>query len=154
MNVFVADEQADAVDVAFLRHLALAVLESEGCPDDTEVSVMLVGDEEMSGYNRRFMGKDGTTDVLSFPIESLVAGRPPTAAGDGPPPLLGDVVLDPSHIRRQADSLGVDYDDELALLMVHGLLHLLGYDHEADDDADRMETRERELLEAVGRRRR
>lgn len=154
MNVFVADEQTHPVDVASVRKLAHSVLEAERCPEDTEVSVMLVGDEEMAGYNQRFMGRDGATDVLSFPIEDLAPGRPPSTNGEGPPPMLGDVVLDPAHIQRQARRLGVAFDEELALMVVHGLLHLLGYDHAEDGDADRMEARERELLEAVGRRRR
>lgn len=154
MNVFVADEQAHAVDVASVRHLVHTVLVAEGCPDDTEVSVMLVGDEEMAGYNQRFMGQDGTTDVLSFPIEDLSPGRPPSTDGSGPPPMLGDLVLAPAHIDRQAASFGMAFEDELALMVVHGLLHLLGYDHHEDRDADRMEERERELLAEVGRTRR
>lgn len=150
MNVFVADEQSEAVDVAALRRLSEVALEMEGCPADAEVSVILVGDEEMTGYNRRFLERSGPTDVISLPIEDLVPGRPPGKVPDGPPPLLGDVILDPAHIRRQATTLGRDFDDEMAMFVVHGLLHLLGYGHDADADAARMEERERRILAAAG----
>lgn len=150
VNVFIADEQSDhidvAVDVVGLRMLALEVLEAEGCPEETEVSVMLVGDDEMAGYNGRFMDRTGPTDVLSFPIETLTAGQPPLMQMAGPPPMLGDVLLAPSYIRRRAAELSIRFEDEMALLLVHGLLHLLGYDHQSEHDAARMESRERELL--------
>lgn len=151
MNVFVADEQTEPVDAAFLRELATIALEAESCPTDTEVSVILVGDEEMAGYNTRFLERSGPTDVISLPIEELVPGRPPGSVPGGPPPLLGDVIIDPAHIRRQAVELGRDFDDEIALMVVHGLLHLLGYAHESDEKADRMEERERLILAAAGR---
>lgn len=154
MNVFAADEQGEDVDLAALRDLAALVLENERCPTESEVSVILVGDEEMAGYNRRFLNGSGATDVISLPIEEMVPGRPPGSVVGGPPPMLGDVILAPSYIRSQAFDLGQDFDDELALMVVHGLLHLLGYDHDSDQDAQRMEERERFILAAAGRERR
>lgn len=154
MNVFVADEQAEPVDVDSLRALAVAVLEAEDCPPDSEVAVMLVGDDEMAGYNRRFLRKTGPTDVISLPIEDLTPGQPPSLAQPGPPPMLGDVIIAPAYVRRQAAELETEFDDEVALMVVHGLLHLLGYEHDKDGDAERMEERERQLLAAAGRRRR
>ncbi|HEX2155046.1 MAG TPA: rRNA maturation RNase YbeY [Acidimicrobiia bacterium] len=154
MNVFVADEQSESVDVAAVRDLAGLVLENENCPAESEVSVILVGEEEMAGYNRRFLNRSGATDVISLPIEDAVPGRPPGSVVGGPPPMLGDVILAPSYIRRQASELEVDFHDEMALMVVHGLLHLLGYQHDSDEDANRMEQRERSILEAAGRRRR
>lgn len=150
--MFVADEQAEVVDVAFLRDLAILVLELEACPSDTEVSVVLVGDQEMEGYNRRFLDRSGPTDVLSLPIEELAPGRPPGSIRGGPPPMLGDVIIDPAYIRRQAEELDRSFDDEIALMVVHGLLHLLGYDHEDDTDAARMDERQSALLAEVGRK--
>ncbi len=151
MNVFVADEQTEEVDVADLRRLTRLTLEMEGCPADSEVSVILVGDVDMTGYNQRFLERAGPTDVISLPIEDLSPGRPPGMLPDGPPPMLGDVILDPAHIRRQATALARDFDEEMAMFVVHGLLHLLGYDHEDDADAGRMEEREARILEAAGR---
>jgi probable rRNA maturation factor len=154
VNVFVADEQSEPVDVASLRDLATSVLVAERCPADSEVSLMLVGDEEMAGYNRKFMERTGPTDVISLPIEQLAPGRPPASDPHGPPPMLGDVIVAPGYVRRQAENLGVDFDDEVALMVVHGLLHLLGYDHADESDAEQMEARERHLLAAAGRKRR
>lgn len=154
MNVFVADEQTEPVDVTELRLLMASTLEAEGCPFETEVSLLLVGDDEMAEYNARFLERTGPTDVISLPIEDLAPGRPPTAVPAGPPPMLGDVIVDPSHVRRQAEGMDVAFEDEMALMVVHGLLHLLGYDHVDDTDAERMEARERELLSAIGRSRR
>lgn len=154
MSVFVADEQSEAVDVGWIRHLATLVLEAEDCPPDSEVSVILVGDEQMAGYNRRFLAREGATDVISLPIEHLVPGAPPPSLPTGPPPLLGDVLLDPAYIRRQAADRERDFEDEMAMFVVHGLLHLLGYEHDTDQDAERMEERERRLLALAGRSRR
>lgn len=154
MSVFVADEQSESVDVAGLRSLAGLVLEKEDCPLQSEVSVILVGEDEMAAYNRRFLDKSGPTDVISLPIEELVPGRPPGTPPKGPPPMLGDVIIAPSYVRRQADELGSDFGDELALMVVHGILHLLGYDHAEEGDADRMEEREQVILQAAGRSRR
>ena len=154
MSVFMADEQTMSVNIASLRKLATSVLEAEGCPADSEVSVMLVGDSEMADYNKRFLDRQGPTDVISLPIEELAPGRPPRATPAGPPPMLGDVIIAPAYVRNQAESLGVDFQDEVALMVVHGLLHLLGYSHAGDEDAERMEQRERQILEAAGRKRR
>lgn len=151
MNVFLADEQDVAVDTTAIRKLAQSVLEAERCPPESEVSLIFVDEAEMASYNRRFMKRSGPTDVISLPIEDLAPGRPPTSVPAGPPPMLGDVILAPSVIRSRADERGVFFEDEVALLVVHGLLHLLGYDHEEERDAETMEARERQLLEAVGR---
>jgi len=109
--------------------------------------------------NERFLGKSGPTDVLSFPIDEgpPESGRVPDAGGSGPgyePPdeddsmlsLLGDVVISPSIANKNAPDHAGSYDDELALLLVHGLLHLLGMDHMDAEEAEAMEQRERELL--------
>lgn len=154
MNVFVADEQSEPVDVAAIRELAATVLDAEGCPPQSEVSVILVGDEEMAGYNRRFLERNGPTDVISLPIEELQPGHPPGVSNGGPPPMLGDVIVDPAYIRRQAEQLGEAFEDEISLMVVHGLLHLLGYEHGSDGEAEAMEKREAEILRSVGRKRR
>jgi len=154
VNVFLADEQDDPLEAEPLRRLAQNVLEEEGLPDRADVTVMFVGIEQMTEYNEHFMERKGPTDVLAFPLEQLTPGRYPDRGPDGPPLNLGDVVIAPAYVRRQAEELGATFDDELALMVVHGILHLLGYDHTTDVDAERMEARERGLLKAAGRRRR
>lgn len=158
VDVFAADEQADhPVDVDRWAALARAVLADRRLPGDVEVSLLFVDEEAIAALNERFLGREGPTDVLAFPIEDEpeLSGRSPdvggsgpgTEAGDEPFTLLGDVVICPAIAARNAADHGVSHDDEIALLVVHGLLHLLGMDHEADEEAERMEALERQLLE-------
>ncbi len=154
MSVFVADEQTDAVGLSDLHSLAEMILRDEGYPDDAEVTLLFVDESEMASYNHRFLDRHGATDVLAFPVEELVPGVVPDHDPHGPPLILGDVVIAPAYVRRQAVDYGVTYEDEMSLMVTHGILHLLGYDHIDDDDAERMEERERQLLARVGRTRR
>jgi probable rRNA maturation factor len=159
-DVFVADEQsALELDVARWAALARHVLAAEGVSDDVEVSLLFVDEPTIAELNERFLGASGPTDVLAFPIddEPAPAGRSPDEGGTGPggplsseedpvPMLLGDVVVCPAVARRQAEERQVSVEDEMALLVVHGLLHLIGMDHLDSGDAERMEQRERQLL--------
>ncbi len=154
MSVFVADEQSETLDLATLRLLARTVVELEGYPENAEVTVLLVSDEEMAAYNQRFLKRDGPTDVLAFPVESLIPGVVPETDPSGPPLLLGDVIVAPGYIRKQASELDVTFEDEMALMVTHGILHLLGYDHQNDDEALLMEGRERSILASMGKERR
>ena len=153
-TVFLANEQADDVGEIDLSALALHVLEHEGYPDRVEVTVLLVDEPTIAGYNERFMGRDGATDVLAFPLEPLKAGTAPEIREIDPPMNLGDVVIAPSYVTRQAAEFGVTLEDELALMLVHGMLHLMGWDHPDDEDAEAMEAREGAILARVGRTRR
>ena len=158
-DVFAADEQSDGVvDVAAYVALARNVLAAQGVKDDIEVSLLFVDEPTIAELHQRFLGEEGPTDVLAFPIdeEPEPGGRSPDEGGTGPgagapdeddmPVLLGDVVVCPAVAARNAAAHGASVDDEMALLVVHGLLHLLGMDHEIDEEAERMERRERELL--------
>jgi probable rRNA maturation factor len=151
VNVLLADEQDDPLETDVLLHLAELVLDREGVPPESEAAIVFVDEEQITELNRRHMGKSGPADVLSFPLEEASPGSPPRRSPGGPPVALGDVFIAPSVAARNADARGVEVNDELALLVVHGLLHLLGWDHGADVDADAMESRERELLLAIGR---
>ena len=154
MTVLVSDEHpSSGVDPEHLRRLAEAVLSAEGFPAEAEVSITLVGDDEMASWNFRALGKSGPTDVLSFPVEALRPGEVPTPIPNGLPLLIRDVVIAPDYVRRQADDQGSDADDEIALMVAHGVLHLLGYDHQNDPEAEVMEAREREILATEGRTR-
>jgi probable rRNA maturation factor len=154
VNVFLADEQDDPLEAEPLRRLAEMVLKEENYPEDTEVTLLFVGQEQIASYNEQFMHRHGATDVLAFPVEHLKPGIVPDRKPGGPPLVIGDVVIAPMIVRAQAEAAGVPYEDELSLLVVHGLLHLLGYDHQGDREADEMEDREQQLLERVGRRQR
>jgi probable rRNA maturation factor len=154
MSVFVADEQSTGIDLEAVKVLAEQVVSAEGFPPATEVSVLLVSETDIADWNQRFLGVDGPTDVLAFPIEDLSPGSPTPVESSAPPIMLGDVIIAPTYVKRQAADLEVDFDDEIALMVVHGLLHLMGYDHESDEEAEVMESRERQHLTSVRRRRR
>jgi len=151
VNVLFADEQDEPIVTNELLQLAELVLEAEGLEQETGVSLVLIDEKQMTELNERFMGKEGPTDVLSFPIEDAVPGIPPVRSRGGPPIELGDIFIAPAVVHRNADRNGVPFEDELSLMVVHGLLHLLGWNHEEEDEAVRMEARERALLARVGR---
>jgi probable rRNA maturation factor len=165
VQVFGADEQRDApVDVDRWVALARDVLVAEGVRGEAELSLLFVDEPSMAELNKRFMEADGPTDVLAFPIDDpVVAGRWPDAGTAGPdrddpepgdlPLLLGDVVVCPKVARRQAPEHAGSYDDEMALLVVHGVLHVLGHDHAEVEETERMQARERELLGRFHQRR-
>lgn len=146
MSVYLADEQNVPTPAETLRGLATYVLAEEQAPAGAEVGLLLVDVDQMSAYNERFMQRGGPTDVLALPIEDYRAG--PSAEHDpaGPPLALGDVLVCPEVVRRRSDAAGVAFEEELALMVVHGILHLLGYEHNNDEEAELMESRERELL--------
>jgi len=148
-----SDEQGEPAPVDELIRLAEIVLKSEGLDDATSVAISLVGESTMAELNERHFGKSGPTDVLSFPIEDAAPGEPPMPHPDGPPTQLGDVFIAPSVVRANAARNEVGYEDEIALMVVHGLLHLLGWDHVNDKDAEAMEKREAELFRLIGRER-
>ena len=105
------------------------------------VSIALVGPRDGRRLNRQYRGKDYATNVLSFPYEDAPGGHSP---------LLGELVLCPAVVKREASEQGKALRDHYAHLTIHGVLHLLGYDHENDADAERMEKLERRLLAKLG----
>jgi probable rRNA maturation factor len=148
-----ADEQDEPAPTGELARFAELVLEEEGLDGGAVVTLTLVDDAEIARLNQTYLGKAGPTDVLSFPIEDAAPGAPPRAMADGPPVEIGDVFIAPAVVRANAGRRGIAYEDEMALMVVHGLLHLLGWDHVDDAEAEAMERRERELLELIGRER-
>src|SRR5947207_2409666 len=158
IDVFAADEQKDEpVDTMRWVRLAKDVLDAEELRGDVELSMLFVDEDAIADLNERFLGDDGPTDVLAFPMDEhpVEGGRSPDSGGTGPgvspepgelPTMLGDVVLCPAVARRNAETARRTYDDELALLVVHGILHLLGMDHAEPEEATAMQRRERELL--------
>jgi probable rRNA maturation factor len=134
------DPEPLALD-AFER-LGAFVLRMEEAPDEVELSVALVSEEEMAGLNRQYRGTEGPTDVLSFGCDD------PCPTGPGEAVTLGDVVIAPDVALAQAAEFGTTAEAELNLLLVHGVLHLLGYDHDTDEGAAAMQAREQVLLTA------
>jgi probable rRNA maturation factor len=156
-----ADEQQDLeIDLARWQNLALDVLRAEGVKGLTEMTVMFIDAPTMAELNLQYMGKTYATDVLSFPLDAVEATRSPGpgAMSKTPEPspldvselplLLGDVVICPSVAVEQAPRHAGTVDDELALLLVHGILHVLGNDHDNPEAEAAMHARERKHLEA------
>ena len=124
------------------RAFAAAVHAGAPAPQDgAEVSVLFCDDAAIRALNRDWRGKDSATNVLSFPA----APAPP-----GAPAALGDIALAFGTVRREAEAEGKSLADHAAHLLVHGFLHLSGYDHEGDAEAEAMEAMERASLAALG----
>lgn len=138
----VSHREPEPLSLEAFERLALFVLRMEEVPDNVELSIALVDEDEMARLNEQYRGIAEPTDVLSFGCDE------PCAAPGDEPITLGDVVIAPMAAERQAAELGHTVEHELDLLLVHGILHLLGYDHEEDADADAMSARETALLEA------
>lgn len=132
--------------VSFLRRVARVAASAGGCTEPAELSLTLTDDERVRALNRDYRGLDKPTDVLSFALEEgeeLVL--PP-----GMPRQLGDIIVSVDTIRRQAGELHVELDSELAWVISHGVLHLLGFDHQNPTDEAEMRSRERAILEHLG----
>ena len=156
MSIYIANESGVDVDEAGLAAVARFALDELRIHPLAELSVLLVDERAMTELHERWMGEPGPTDVLAFPMDDDVApgGRQPDQGGRGPgspaeaadpPTVIGDVVVCPQVARRQTGAQG-SLDDEVALLVVHGVLHLLNYDHAEDNESEAMRKRERELL--------
>lgn len=128
------------------RWIARAAAASTGLPAHAEVSVRIVDEDEMRELNRRYRGRDGATNVLAFPADlRRLPGLPDSAAV-----LLGDVVICAAVVAREAGEQGKSIGDHWAHLLVHGFLHLAGYDHESAADAEVMEALEIRILADQG----
>lgn len=132
MAVYLADEQSDAVDAEDLLGLARYVLAAQRVPPDMEVALLLVDRDTIAQLNAAHMGRTGPTDVLAFPIDE--PGETPPDV----PSVLGDVVLCPAVATEQAPRFDRSAHEELRLLTVHGLLHLLGMDHATSEEEREM----------------
>ena len=125
-----------------------AALGEVGIDHACELSIALTGNDRVQDLNREWRDKDKPTNVLSFP-----AGDDPDAAqAQGRPEMLGDIVLAFGVTRDEATEQGLEFEHHVTHLVVHGVLHLLGYDHIEDDDAEEMETLESTILKGLGLR--
>lgn len=130
---------------SLMEKAALAVLEMEGCQDGTEVSILLTDDAYIHELNKQYRGVDKPTDVLSFALDEGQAMPDP-----GEERLLGDVVISLQAALRQGKEYGHGLERELAYLVAHGVLHLLGYDHINEDDKAVMREKEEAAMNRLG----
>ncbi len=142
----------EAVSGLPIEELALFTLAFEGKPENSEVSVSFVDDEEIAALNEEYRGKVGPTDVLSFECDNLDDEFACPEGFEDDIYQLGDIVIAVDVAERQTKEFGTTFEEEVSLLLVHGLLHLCGYDHIEDDEAEVMEAREAEILAAWAER--
>lgn len=137
VTLSIDDQQEDlAVDLDRLEDTARRVALAEGA--NGEISILLVDEDRIAELNEQYMGGDGPTDVLAFPIDGLVTKAPRSGA----PVVIGEIVLCPAVAAAQAPEGPGGLVSELDLLITHGTLHLLGYDHDTEEAAAAMRARE------------
>lgn len=124
--------------------MAARILSDLGCPDQTELSVSIVGDRSIRRINRDYLAKDRPTNVISFSLQEGECGVISSHA-------LGDVIISADTAAREAAEGGIDTSERIAFLLLHGILHLCGYDHERSGEAEarRMVAKEKELFRTI-----
>ncbi|MBX5485768.1 MAG: rRNA maturation RNase YbeY [Mycolicibacterium hassiacum] len=146
MSIEVSNESGVAVSEEELISIARFVLDRMKVNPAAELSIVLLDTAAMADLHMRWMDLPGPTDVMSFPMDELEPGGRPDAPEPGPA-MLGDIVLCPEFAADQAAANGHSLGQELALLTVHGVLHLLGYDHAEPDEEREMFALQQQLLE-------
>ena len=153
VSIQTEDAERGIISQRWARDVIRRALAAEQAPDGSRVEILIAGDETVSALNAEFMGQDGTTDVISFPSGMVDADDddwPDMDADSGGD--IGQIVLSVPQIARQAEMAGMTLREEAAHVLVHATLHLLGHDHELDDDETTMRTREDAILmELIGR---
>ena len=143
MTIEIRNETTTVVDEREFIELARFVFEAMHLHPATEMSIIFVDEEAMEKLHVQWLDLPGPTDVMSFPMDELTPGTPEHPAAEG---LLGDVVLCPSVAAKQAAESGHSAAEEMLLLTVHSILHLLGYDHMEEDERTVMFDLQRKLL--------
>ena len=139
MEVLITNEQeAVEINLDFIKAIALEIMKFEGSPDNSQLSMVFCDDEAIKDLNNEYRGKNEPTDVLSFPME--LENFVPEIR------MLGDIVISTDTAIRQAKEYNHSVITEIVILMIHGLLHLHGYDHIEEDDCKKMRAREAEIL--------
>ncbi|WP_432978455.1 rRNA maturation RNase YbeY [Dactylosporangium sp. CA-233914] len=147
MSIEIANESGVDVNSDTILAVARHALDEMGVNPLAELSILCVDVEYMTELNHRWMDGEGPTDVLAFPMDEGSVDHGP-GEGSGEPALLGDIVLCPEVAAKQAAAAGHAAIDELALLTVHGILHLLGYDHAEPEEEAEMFGLQARLLES------
>lgn len=158
MSVFI-DNRQDGVVVDETMEILVSqvvdkVLQYEGCTEDYEISISFVGNEEIRSLNLEYRGIDKATDVLSFPMlefteDELEEDDDPEAEYIDEEIALGDIVISMEKVLEQSEEYGHSFNRELSFLLVHGMLHLLGYDHEEDASEGEMFEKQELILKEM-----
>lgn len=150
MIIDILNEQGSAsVEAEELVSRVLSfVAEKEGIAEDAEVSISFVSNEEIQEMNRTYRGKDAVTDVISFALQEKGVGEIDIIGEE--PMLLGDIIISADRAKEQAKEYNHSFERELAFLAVHGLLHLLGYDHQSEAEEQQMFSKQHAYLNEFG----
>lgn len=143
MSIEVNNESGVLVDERKLAQLSAYVFDALHVHPDTELAIVLVDEGAIEQLHVQWMDEPGPTDVLSFPMDEL---RPGSIDKPTPPGLLGDVVICPQVAAQQAETAGHSSEQEILLLLTHGILHLLGFDHATAEEEAEMFGLQRDLL--------
>ena len=146
VSIDIANESGEQVDEPELARLSRFVLDRLRVHPQAELSILLVDEATMAEHHQRWMDESGPTDVLSFPMDDAMPGRPDSS--EPGTPILGDIVLSPEVAAAQAKEAGHSTADEMHMLSVHGVLHILGYDHAEPEQAKEMFGLQNRLLDA------
>ncbi len=141
MNILINDEFAGAIAEDTIIKTVLAVLKHDEVSEESEVSIVIEDDARLQELNSQFLGIDAPTDVLSFPSDEVDP--------DSGVPYLGDIIISKPRAQAQAEDAGHALEAEIQLLIVHGMLHLLGYDHADDEQKREMWDCQKEILTAL-----
>ena len=154
LNIDFIDEtnQVNAEALEFIENLLVFAAKSEGIEAESEVSITFVTNERIQEINKEYRNKDQETDVISFAMEELGEGEV-MPNGLDIPRILGDIIISVAKAEEQAEEYGHSFMRELGFLTVHGFLHLLGYDHETEDEEKIMFTRQKDILNEYGLKR-
>lgn len=153
MIYYANSTRGSGVDSRRLKRTVRSLLKAVG-EGGSSISISLVNDTQIQELNKQHRGKDKPTDVLSFPlIESTLTGATPDTAEPAiDERMIGDIVISVETARRQAAGYDAELQDEIDRLLIHGVLHIIGHDHEEPDERARMESEERRLADAIGMR--
>ncbi|MCO4095595.1 rRNA maturation RNase YbeY [Macrococcoides canis] len=143
------DQQIEQKHLPEIERLLIFAADQEGIDEEAEVAVSFVDEDEIQAINKAYRNKDAVTDVISFALEE---GEDDFEMPDAPR-VLGDIIICVKRAKEQAEEYGHSFERELGFLSLHGLLHLLGYDHMNEADEARMFGRQDEILNAFGLRR-
>ncbi|OQX27538.1 MAG: rRNA maturation RNase YbeY [Desulfobacteraceae bacterium IS3] len=143
MSVLISNRQNKTkISRQSLRKTAQAVLNASGCPE-SELSILILDDPQIAVLNKEYLNREGPTNVIAFPMHE---GEFPNLN----PELLGDVVISVETAQKEGEATGISMEARFTELLVHGILHLLGYDHEkTEEEAIRMENKSSEILKRI-----
>jgi probable rRNA maturation factor len=149
INILVDEGFEAGVEPSWLEDIAQRVLAAEKAKSKTEVGIVVTGQEMVQQLNRNFRGQDEPTDVLAFSSREEAVGLPTFILAPDGLSHLGEVIISYPQALKQAEEHSHSLKKELTILLIHGLLHLLGYDHEEGEQERQMQAREKELLKLI-----